>query len=159
MQCEPYDGKLEWDDYIYLLQAQCSRWDIDLNVCLGDKKKHHVAVRALVFKILHQSGFSLNKISRAAEHDPTSISRLIRDCDKHEAWLVKWRNGHTRKRAPKPTKAERYARYKASQKPVRSVTVPVTKPTVWIKPVSKEQLMTGKVSPSAPGVGGANLRG
>jgi len=159
MQCEPYDGKLEWDDYIYLLQAQCDRWSVDLRVCLASKEKHHVALRALVFKILHQSGFSLNRMAHATSRDATSISRLIRDCDKHEAWLVEWRNGHTRKRVAKPKKAEIYARYKASQKPVRSVTVPVTKPTVWIKPVSKEQLMTGKVSPSAPGVGGANLRG
>lgn len=118
MRCKPYYGEIESDDYIYLLQAQCDRWGVKLYDGLHSTCRHHVAMRALVCKILHQSGFTTANIERACGHDYKTILNLIRNCHKYERALVLWRNTESKnKRRYKPHKTDRRAGIQVPRKP------------------------------------------
>lgn len=134
MKCKPYWGDLEPDDYLYLLQAQCDRWGIKLVDGMRSTARHHTAMRALVCRILHQSGFTTAAIERACGHDYGTILNLIRNCHKYERALVIWRNQETKnRRRYKLRKTDRRAGIQIPRKPrirLNSKPTPVVVPKV-----------------------------
>lgn len=81
--------------YLGVLEALCERWNVNFSKAriIGNKDRPNLSVRALAFKLMADSKFTLNEIAKVVGTSRSSIEAALERIDHAELDLVRWRNG------------------------------------------------------------------